>query len=144
MEFEFRKYNHQELIDEYNKLKKRIRNIQLSEPLKPFKIGYLCSNYFFQYERLATRCKENKFSPLEYWNKSYERIITFSKKHNNSVYSTLNYFSHAPSQFPPLTACLVYKEFNCKNILDPYAGWGDRCLAAMSMEIGRASCRERV
>jgi len=135
MKFEFRKYKHQELIDEYNKLQQRIKNDDLVEPIRPFKIGYLCTNYFFQYERFSTGCKDNKFTPLEYWDKSQERIIVFAKKHNNSVYSTLNYFSHTPSQFPPLTACLVYKEFKCKNILDPYAGWGDRCLAAMSMNL---------
>jgi len=135
MKFEFRKYKHQELIDEYSKLRKRIKNDELIEPIKPFKVGYLCSNYFFQYERFNTSCKDNKYTPLEYWNKSHERILAFAKKHNNTLYSTLNYFSHTPSQFPPMSACLVYKEFKCKNIFDPYAGWGDRCLAAMSMNL---------
>ena len=43
--------------------------------------------------------------------------------------------NHAPSQFPIMSAVKIYRHFNATKVLDPYAGWGDRCLAAMALDI---------
>ena len=43
--------------------------------------------------------------------------------------------NHPPAQFPPFLAGQIYKYFDATNILDPYAGWGDRCIAAMALDI---------
>jgi DNA modification methylase len=41
----------------------------------------------------------------------------------------------APAHFSPYIAGMIYKYFSASSVLDPYAGWGDRCLAAMALDI---------
>jgi 16S rRNA G966 N2-methylase RsmD len=77
----------------------------------------------------------NRPSTIEYWNKNKKNIKKFSKKMGHDFFQIVNYFNHAPSQFPPLLAANLYKYFNANSIFDPYAGWGDRCLAAMAMNL---------
>lgn len=45
------------------------------------------------------------------------------------------YLNKAPAQFPPSIAGMIYKKFKAKNVFDPFAGWGDRCIAAMASNI---------
>uniref|UniRef100_A0A0G4HFA4 Uncharacterized protein n=1 Tax=Chromera velia CCMP2878 TaxID=1169474 RepID=A0A0G4HFA4_9ALVE len=39
---------------------------------------------------------------------------------------------HPPAQFPPATAAGIYSLLQAKGVFDPYAGWGDRCVAALA------------
>lgn len=43
------------------------------------------------------------------------------------------FLCHPPAQFPPSDAAAVYHCLGASSIFDPYAGWGDRLLAAMAM-----------
>jgi len=54
-----------------------------------------------------------------------------SQKNNRDFFGTVQFFWHPPSQFPPSVTIQLYKMFNATKIFDPFAGWGDRCVAAM-------------
>jgi 16S rRNA G966 N2-methylase RsmD len=132
--FPWRKYNKSELLEEYFKLKKKIKNIDKLKKQIFSTVGFKCTNSFFQYERMNTP-GYGRPSTIDYWKKNKDAVILFSDKHNRDLFSTLNYFNHAPSQFPIMTAIKIYKYFNATKVLDPFAGWGDRCLAAMALDI---------
>lgn len=131
--FPWRKHTNEELMHEFEKLKTKISK-QIKFPILFSTIGFKCTNIFFQYERMNTE-GINKPSTIQYWEKNKDNVIKFSKRVNRDIFSTLNYFNHSPSQFPIVTASLLYKHFKAKKVLDPYSGWGDRCLAAMAVGI---------
>lgn len=91
--------------------------------------------FFFQYERMNTPGRKGRKTTICYWNENKNRMIDFSKKQKRDLFSTLNFYNHVPSQFPIIVAAKIYRYFNATKILDPYAGWGDRCLAALAMDI---------
>ena len=135
--FPWRKYTNLELSDEYYKLRKKV-NEPITFPIQRSIIGYSCTNNFFQKERLATPGMSNKLkSCLDYWNSSKDRakIIDSYKKSNKDLFGTAVFISHAPAQFSLVAAAKLYKYFYATKVFDPYAGWGDRCLAAMACDI---------
>lgn len=132
-DFPFRKYTMQDLNTEFKKLIDKVQT-SVSFPIEYSRIGYKCTNNFFQYERMLTP-GINRPSSVKYWLERKENIIKFSKKQNRDYFSTVNYFNHSPSQFPIVAAAKIYRYFNAVSIFDPYAGWGDRCLAAISLNI---------
>jgi len=132
-DFPWREYKSDELEAEFIRLKKKITK-PTKFPLSFSTIGFKCTNAFFQYERMNTG-GIGRPSTIQYWNKNYENVIKFSNKVNRDLFSTLNYFNHAPSQFPIVTASKIYKYFGAKKVFDPYAGWGDRCLGAIAVNI---------
>jgi DNA modification methylase len=133
-DFPWRNYTKNELFQEYNKL--RDKKIIQKFPFFYSRLGLKCSNYFFQYERLNTP-SQGKISCVEFWNKNKDKIIKYNnQKHiKNDLFSNIVFMNHAPSQFCVLIAMQIYKYFQPSKILDPFAGWGDRCLAAMAMDI---------
>ena len=137
MAFPFRNYEPNELLNEFIKLKKKV-DTSISFPIKKSVIGYPCSNYFFQKERLNTE-KYCASSSIDYWNSrdaiQQKEIKEFSKKYNQDLFRSIVCMSHTPAQFPIVAAGLIYKYFNSKKVFDPYAGWGDRCIAAMASNI---------
>lgn len=136
-EFPWREYTRKQLMDEFIKLRKKLSE-RIKFPIKRSIIGYSCSNYFFQKERLSTkRCSNRKDSAIEYWNnpKGKKAVLKHSNKHNRDIFNSIVFLSHAPAQFPVAAAGKIYKYFNATNVFDPYAGWGDRCIAAMACNI---------
>jgi DNA modification methylase len=133
LEFPWRDYTKKQLDDEYERLKAKIRK-PTTFPLLFSTIGFKCTNVFFQYERMNTS-GIGRPSTIQYWNKNYNNVIKFSNRIGRDLFSTLNYFNHSPSQFPIVAASLIYQYFGATKVLDPYAGWGDRCLAAMATGI---------
>jgi hypothetical protein len=139
-DFPWREYTEKELDTEYVRLVSKINDTELRPmsritPIIPFStIGFKCTNSFFQYERMNTP-GIGRPSTIEYWNKNHKNVRKFSKKVNRDLFSTLNYFNHAPSQFPIVTAGKIYKYFRATKVFDPYAGWGDRCLGAIALNI---------
>lgn len=131
--FPWRIYTTEELTKEYERLKIKLKT-DIKFPIPFSTIGFKCSNCFFQYERMNTP-GIGRPSTINYWNKAQDTVIKFSNKENRDYFSTLNYFNHTPSQFPIVTAAKIYEYFNVKNVFDPYAGWGDRCLAAMALGV---------
>jgi 16S rRNA G966 N2-methylase RsmD len=135
--FPWRKLSKTELKDEYLKLKKKITE-PIKLPIPRSIIGYPCSNNFFQKERLSTKGSSNsKYSTIEYWNtpNGKRAILEHSHKHGRDVFNSAVFLSHTPAQFPIVAAAKIYKYFGATKIFDPYAGWGDRCLAAMASDI---------
>ena len=141
MTFPWRKHNKNELLDEYDKLKHKLENMgEAPEGIIKFPIPYLrtgmkCSNIFFQKERLKTP-SQNKISCFDFWKLNKVKIREYnSKNSSHDLFTTIVFMNHAPSQFPPMTAGMIYKYFGATKVLDPYAGWGDRCISAMAMNI---------
>lgn len=137
--FPFRQHTKIELLEEYEKMRSKLNDVtEIIFPIPYSRIGYKCSNNFFQYERMKTP-SWNNIDCFTFWSKKKDKIIAFheSRKHLNSrdLMATTIFMKHAPAQFPPYIAGLIYKYFNAKKVLDPFAGWGDRCLAAMAMGI---------
>lgn len=137
-DFPFRKYTKKELILEYEKLKNKLKEQKITTSnMKLSKFGLKCSNYFFQYERMKTP-SQDKISCYKFWKNNKKKIVKYlenDKQHTNDLFAVIVFLNHAPSQFNPFIAGQIYKHFNAKKVLDPYAGWGDRCLAAMAMDI---------
>lgn len=104
--------------------------------VKPLKnnFGYSCSNAFFQYQRFMTPTHGHE-DTITFWGKNKKKIVEMAKKYKSDVYKQLQFMNHTPSQFPPIVAVWFYLRFNATTILDPFAGWGDRCIAAMSQNI---------
>ena len=121
-------------------------------------------------EDCRMRCKwfSAELSPMDYWNKYYNKIVEQAKKypitknnsnHNHSdrkiksggnnklidistedgaynlretIYKMMN--KKECTSFRPSNLVAIAKMFNSKKILDFSAGWGDRLIAAISMD----------
>ena len=97
-------------------------------------LGYPCINNFFQYERMKTK-SHGRISCYDFWKLKKDKIIDYFTKHNYATHlqQTVAFLGHPPSYFPMNVAAIVYKQFQARNIFDPFAGWGNRCLAAMCL-----------
>lgn len=128
-DFPYREYSEDELMDEYEKL----IEYQPSKTLQRRNIGYKCSNAFFQYERMNT-ASNNHLTNVDYWDSNKTKILKYHKQLNRKqdLFTTIHFLNHPPAQFPPNIAIDLYTKFHATRILDPFAGWGDRCIAAMS------------
>jgi hypothetical protein len=133
--FPWRKYTKDKLLNELSRLS-RISNKVVKEPL-PFSItGYKCSNFFFQFERMNTPGRGGtRSSTIDFWKKQNTRIRDYAIRTKQDLFRCLNFINHAPAQFPPVTAGRVYRHFEARHVFDPYAGWGDRCIAAIALGI---------
>jgi 16S rRNA G966 N2-methylase RsmD len=135
--FPWRHHNEKELNKNFFNLKKKLNSININDnDLIPyFRNGVKCSNFFFQKERLNTPSQDKK-SCVEFWKLNEDKIKAYNKKSwGNDFFTTIVFMNHAPSQFPPVTAGCIYKLFNAKKILDPFAGWGDRCISAIALNL---------
>jgi 16S rRNA G966 N2-methylase RsmD len=136
MSFPLKEYSDKELLIEFKKLQE-FSESKLPSKLVNKKIGYKCSNAFFQYERMNTP-SQGKISCVDYWKNKTNRdkVMKYKKQNPKSpLFNIIQFFNHPPSQFPSHIAIQIYKKFNATSIFDPFAGWGDRCLAAMAMNI---------
>lgn len=99
-------------------------------PLRKSMVGYASSNYFFQYHRLSTAGSDKTKSCVEMWGSN--KPTDYKEK---DAQGYMVYLYKAPAQFPPSIAGMMYKYFTAKHVLDPFAGWGDRCVAAIALGI---------
>lgn len=121
------------LVDEFYKLK-RSKGLKLTWSV----VGYKCSNLFFQYARMSSGSRWHIFrTPVEYWEQNKDKILSFhqSPKSEGDLFASWNFLSKSASQFPPSVALKIYKRLGATSVLDPYSGWGDRCLAAMALGV---------
>lgn len=140
MNFPFKKYNKNELLYDFFNLKKLLNNELITKNIKRPLTGYKSSNNFFQKERMRIK-SQGKISAIEYWKKNQEYINEYKKKTlKTNDFSIITFLSFAPSQFSPYVSGMIYKYFNAKNVYDPYAGWGDRCVGAMALGINYIGC----
>ena len=132
--FPWRQYTREELVKEYVRLYEYTNKSENTDILQRSHVGYKCSNFFLQYERMNTRTRGNK-TGVEYWADKMDYCIERQKVDTHDLFGIVQHLCHTPSQFPPNVASRMYKIFNATAVLDPFAGWGDRCVAAMSMGI---------
>lgn len=116
------------------------------------KVGYIISDHdyeninilsdFFQ-EKCRLKCKRHnqKYAPVEHWNnpKLLRKILQemIIKKINITNYEIREYFYNNIREcnaFKITVARCIYILFKAKRILDISSGWGDRLLAAMSLD----------
>jgi hypothetical protein len=91
---------------------------------------------FFKELRFDTLCKGKTFNefrsiPLTELKEYEQRYITkYGDKHSVRLNLYQIYYGSV-SNFLPLEAYRIYKHFNAKSVIDPFAGWGGRCFGAM-------------
>ena len=130
--FPWREHSSEELHHEFCRLTRIIKKIT-AQPYPFSVVGYKCSNYFFQHERMMTQGRGTRQSTTKFWEANRQRIIEYGTRTKRDFFSCLNFINHAPAQFPPVTAGRIYELFKATQIFDPYAGWGDRCIAALAL-----------
>lgn len=135
-DFPWKTFTKNELMDEYYNLIDKIEISTPSNNIKLSRVGYKCSNAFFQYERMKTP-SQGKISCYNWWKRNKSKILNnkYKSQQNKHPMEIIAFFNSAPSQFRPYIAGMTYKYFNATKIFDPFAGWGDRCLAAMAMDL---------
>ena len=138
----FKHYTKKDLLHDFERLhdklvaKEDFQTIHFDRPLT----GYAASNAFFQKERLRVR-SQGKISAIDYWKQNQEYIQAYKEKTGKTNdFSILTFLSFTPSQFSPYVAGRVYQHFDATHVFDPYAGWGDRCVAAMALGIDYTGC----
>ena len=133
--FPWRNHTKDVLRKDYLALQKRIQKETPVFPVQYRYVGIKVSNHFFQYERMKTP-SQGKICGYDFWFKHKDKIKKYnSKKTSGDLFGAIVFMNHAPSQFLPFVAAMFYKYFEATRIFDPYAGWGDRCLAAMAMDV---------
>lgn len=143
LNFPWKKYSKDDLDKDFNKLKEYIDKHKLKNNIKKVHLGQKVSNNFFQYERFDTPA-QNKISCVNFWKLKQDYII-YKYVHRKQHYqNTIQFLNHCPSQFPPSIAGLFYKHYEAKSVFDPYAGWGDRCIAAMALDIDYIGCESNI
>jgi hypothetical protein len=149
MTFPWRNYSKKELLYDFEKLKEDIQEDKITDnKIKKILTGYKSSNNFFQKERMSIRT-QNKKSCKDFWKEKKDSIIAYQKKYQETHYkkdlfSIISYLNFCPAQFQPYAAGMIYKYFKAKKVFDPYAGWGDRCIAAMAMNIDYIGCDNNI
>jgi len=131
--FPWKVYSHEEIRKEFEELKKLPKLKMNSRTI----IGNSCSDFFFQYHRLNTP-NYNGNSAVDYFYNEREDII--KRAENKDLLKTITWLNHSPAQFSVYISYFIYQKFNTKKVFDPYAGWGDRCLAAISKDIKYIGC----
>jgi hypothetical protein len=134
MNYPWLEYTPQELSQDFDKLCNQ--KINKKTPLPFCYAGLKVTNSFFQYEMMKTR-SQNKISNYDFWQsrEAQKKVRAWALKNGRDLYSTIRFFNRPPAHFPPQTAVTLYRRFNAKNVFDPFAGWGDRCLASMACDI---------
>jgi hypothetical protein len=97
---------------------------------------------FTEYARLSARLSYKDKSPLEEWqNKEYRNSFTGTRA---SIREQLYERTPEATQFKPSLMVQVIKYLFAEqtkgiHILDPSAGWGDRLIGAIALDVGRYS-----
>lgn len=128
---------------DFTKLQKFAETQQVADDtvmlLNVHNLGRSCSNLFFQPHRLETKmAHRNNLSVLDAWKEPkwaryFDRYI--KGKSRASSFSQVAFRFGIPTQFPASVAVQIYKRFSARAVFDPYAGWGDRMVAAMACGI---------
>lgn len=102
-------------------------------PKHYFKYNVL-SDLYAEDVRLTAKLFRQNYSPIEYFEREgrYKIPKNLSPEEKREfIYSKVK----EASQFKPTLAKFIYEHFKATKILDPCAGWGDRLLAALSLDI---------
>jgi hypothetical protein len=106
--------------------------------------GSKAVDYFFFRYRIMTKSGKGinfiDWLKTKQYNKPYiQHTIKYSMERGTprlkALYAAFSLYSGAISSFKPIIARKVYCAYNPTTVLDFSAGWGGRCLAAMSLDI---------
>lgn len=134
--YPWKKYSRRDIINEFLQLREKASQDTLSEHSN---LGKGCSNAFFQYERMNTP-RIAHCSNVEYWKKHKKEVLSHNQKDTGSLFRTLHFLNKPPCQFSVAVSCLVYRLFSVSSVFDPYAGWGDRLVGSMALDIDYTGC----
>ena len=131
-------YTEKELVHDFHNLSKHTALIVNDR----FEIiprgGYKIANAFFQFERLATNTGSNvsfvDFFYARTWNEDSVQPVDF----------VIKTYTRPPAQFPASLARACFLHFGATKVLDPFAGWGNRLLAAASCGIEYIGCEQNL
>ena len=102
-------------------------------------VKYNISDMFQEQNRMKCKFFSAISSPAEYFDVNLKKIAISTLKKGPITPITLReevYLSVKEcSPFKPTNMIYIIKLFNVKSVLDPSSGWGDRLIAAMSMNI---------
>lgn len=118
-------------------------------PSKYTPLGDDASNKFFQRKRYKTKREGLAWTPAREWKKPSfrQRVLKVIKSiykvdsfktfqiRDSFIRSAIRFLGWNVAQFHPSNAAIVYDTFKPKHILDFSSGWGDRCVAAMALDI---------
>ena len=109
------------------------------------KVGNIAMDYFFFDLRLQTKAKGGMDFPTFYQKRDYlrtpsaKRLYDYNIAHGKSpivsAYDVFRLYRGSINAFKPIIAKQLYCRYNPTSILDFSAGWGGRCLGAMSLDI---------
>ena len=111
--------------------------------------GLRMLDYFFLHHRIKARTRRHisffeamqdpeMVDHLDTLVQRYKKRAPSSYEHDDlqkARYSVFQLYYGTINQFRPVNAQWIYRLFEAKGVLDFSAGWGGRCLAAMSMGI---------
>jgi hypothetical protein len=132
-------------LEEAKKDYEKLRAIPCGKGNPRSNIGNTAMDYYFFQHRLATKAKGGDSFPEFYRSRGYlktpsakrlyEYGINHGKKPAVAAYDVFRIYKGSINAFKPIIARELYCRFKPTSILDFSAGWGGRCLAAMSLDI---------
>ena len=131
MGFPWRHYTDRQLWHEFRRLVAAVNE----DAVRYQRTGMACSDAFYQEERCSTATDKHLAATTAYA-RDAEMFDAFLDKCDGDKRNALLqrvYGWARPAQFPPAVAGAVYRQLNARHVLDPFAGWGDRCIAAMAV-----------
>ena len=130
----------EEALEDYEKL----RALKCGSINPASNIGNKAMDIYFFRHRLETKAKGNqsfyewlKDTPLR--TPSAKRLYKYNLEHGKSPmvakYDVFRLYKGSINAFKPIIARQLYCKYKPRTILDFSAGWGGRCLGAMSLDI---------
>lgn len=134
-DFPWRQFTRHQLDADYNKFCRRMLQEAPVFPIGMCFAGYACTDHSFQRERLAVSSHGQR-TALDLWRDDKAMVLDYYEREGNSdLFASIRFLSKGPAHFPPNVAAMMFKRLGSKRVFDPYAGWGNRCLAAMALGI---------
>ena len=134
MGFPWRIYKTRQIWDDFRRLV-RDTNERSDGVIRVKRSGRVCSDAFFQEERCNTP-RQGRSSAVEVYSRKSEVLDAFLATargdKRRSLISKLCGWA-APAQFHPAVAGALCRRLGVRHVLDPFAGWGDRCVAALAV-----------
>jgi len=98
------------------------------------------SDMFNEENRMMCKFFSSVSDPLTYFNRNTEKLARMAlEKYKAITMDNLDRIVYenikSCSSFKPINLKYIIKRFNCKSVLDPSSGWGDRLMAAMACDV---------
>lgn len=115
-----------------------LRAYPVTETYRIPSLGYRPSNHYFQYIRMSTMAP-NGVIPTQWLDQNWEKYLC-PRYINKDPFSRWAFMTRSCAQFNPALAVQIYRKYQATHVFDPFAGWGDRCIAAMACDIHYEAC----